>query len=59
MKVQRWLGGGWEDDKRTLGGETQPGQTTNQLEFSFGEMKFYCLRQGTSKRGEEQPFLSC
>ena len=21
--------------------------------------KFYCLRQGTSKRGEGQPFLSC
>ena len=24
-----------------------------------GARKFYCLRQGTSKRGEGQPFLSC
>ena len=25
----------------------------------FPDCKFYCLRQGTSKRGEGQPFLSC
>ena len=26
---------------------------------NLGVSKFYCLRQGTSKRGEGQPFLSC
>ena len=31
------------------------GQSINKI--SFG--KFYCLGQGTSKRGEGQPFLSC
>ena len=29
-----------------------------QLDWTILQ-KFYCLRQGTSKRGEGQPFLSC
>ena len=27
--------------------------------LGFLKHKLYCLRQGTSKRGEEQPFVSC
>ena len=44
------LGGG--GDKGDL---SVPVGTSESLQW----LKFYCLRQGTSKRGEGRPFLSC
>ena len=33
--------------------------TRFRMQLHVRRAKFYCLRQGTSKRGEGQPFLSC
>ena len=46
----------WSRDLQSARSSTEP-QLCCTIHSELA--KFYCLRQGTSKRGEGQPFLSC
>ena len=46
--------------QRQARGKNQKWPTGGHIAYTHAfSVKLYCLRQGTSKRGEEQPFLSC